>query len=104
MVEFVVAFLEAVGAERVCLVGNSYGGEVAWRSALARPDLVEDLVLIGSSGYHRSIWERGPLDVILMTPLVGGLASQFTWRWLVRTGLEVTDVRSYCSSVWITHG
>lgn len=47
-------FLEAhFGPERqlpVALVGNSFGGHVALRLAIERPDLVRALVLAGSSG------------------------------------------------------
>jgi len=45
-----VAFLEHVVQERAVLVGNSFGGHVALRIALERPDLLSGLVLAGSSG------------------------------------------------------
>jgi len=43
-------FLERHLKEPAILVGNSFGGHVALRVALARPDLVRGLVLAGSSG------------------------------------------------------
>jgi len=43
-------FLEEHSSEPSVLVGNSFGGHVAVRVALQRPDLVRGLVLAGSSG------------------------------------------------------
>lgn len=43
-------FLEEHVGRPVVLVGNSFGGHVALRLALHRPDLVRGLVLAGSSG------------------------------------------------------
>ncbi len=43
------AVLDAVGAERAVLVGNSMGGGIALDAALTRPDRVAGLVLIGSA-------------------------------------------------------
>lgn len=43
-------FLEKHVGEPAVLVGNSFGGHVALRLALDRPDLVRGLVLAGSSG------------------------------------------------------
>jgi pimeloyl-ACP methyl ester carboxylesterase len=43
-----VGFIEALGSGRVALVGHSMGGLLARKVALARPDLVERLVLVAS--------------------------------------------------------
>jgi len=45
-----IDFLEKNFDHPVVLVGNSFGGHVALRVALQRPDLVRGLVLAGSSG------------------------------------------------------
>ncbi|MGD1916927.1 MAG: alpha/beta fold hydrolase [Phycisphaerales bacterium] len=45
-----IDFLEQSFDHPVVLVGNSFGGHVALRVALQRPDLVRGLVLAGSSG------------------------------------------------------
>lgn len=45
------AFLNTLGVPTAALVGNSMGGEIAWRFALHRPERVDALVLIASSGY-----------------------------------------------------
>jgi pimeloyl-ACP methyl ester carboxylesterase len=48
------AFCEALGLERVVLVGNSYGGRLAWEFALVHPERVHRLVLVDASGYPRN--------------------------------------------------
>lgn len=45
-----IRYLEEHRTESSVLVGNSFGGHVALRVALERPDLVSGLVLAGSSG------------------------------------------------------
>lgn len=46
----VVGLLDALGLERVALVGNSFGGALALRVAARHPDRVSRLVLMGSVG------------------------------------------------------
>jgi pimeloyl-ACP methyl ester carboxylesterase len=48
--ELTIRFLERHVGEPAVLVGNSFGGHVALRIALDRPDLLRGLVLAGSSG------------------------------------------------------
>ncbi|WP_065063610.1 alpha/beta fold hydrolase [Paraburkholderia tropica] len=45
-----VALIEALGLERVSLVGNSMGGATSLGACMMRPDLVDKLVLMGSAG------------------------------------------------------
>ncbi|MER5430110.1 alpha/beta hydrolase [Streptomyces sp. NPDC002588] len=45
-----IDFIEALGLEKVSLVGNSMGGATSLGVAMRRPDLVENLVLMGSAG------------------------------------------------------
>jgi pimeloyl-ACP methyl ester carboxylesterase len=60
----VAGLLDGLGIERAALVGCSFGGRVAVDAALAYPDRVGALALIGAvvSGYHLSesdeLWER----------------------------------------------
>jgi pimeloyl-ACP methyl ester carboxylesterase len=49
-VDHVVAFLAAKNVKRCHIVGNSMGGGLAIALAVKRPDLVDRLVLMGSSG------------------------------------------------------
>jgi len=74
----VAGLLEGLGVERAHLVGVSLGGHVALDLALARPELVDRLVLVGAGidGWEhepalRAIWteeeaafERGELDEV----------------------------------------
>lgn len=48
--ELTERFLSKVVGERAVLVGNSFGGHVALKLAIGRPDLVRGLVLAGASG------------------------------------------------------
>ena len=44
------AFLEVIGVNRCTLLGNSLGGAIALGQALARPELVERLILMAPGG------------------------------------------------------
>jgi len=50
-VRFVAAVLDRLGVARVVLAGNSFGGQVAWETALAYPGRVEKLILVDAAGY-----------------------------------------------------
>jgi pimeloyl-ACP methyl ester carboxylesterase len=47
----VLAVMDALGVQRAVLAGNSFGGEIAWQTALAAPDRIERLVLVDAAGY-----------------------------------------------------
>ncbi|HEU5240671.1 MAG TPA: alpha/beta hydrolase, partial [Ornithinibacter sp.] len=48
--EHLLGFLDALGLERVSLVGNSFGGALVLSIATRAPDRVDKLVLMGSVG------------------------------------------------------
>jgi len=50
-VEFVGALLDTLGVQRCVLGGNSFGGWVAWETALAQPGRVRALILVDAAGY-----------------------------------------------------
>jgi pimeloyl-ACP methyl ester carboxylesterase len=50
-VRFVTAMLDKLGVRHCVLVGNSFGGYVAWATALALPNRVDKLVLVDAGGY-----------------------------------------------------
>jgi pimeloyl-ACP methyl ester carboxylesterase len=50
-VAFVAALLDALDVQRCVLGGNSFGGWVAWETALAHPDRLQALILVDSAGY-----------------------------------------------------
>ena len=49
-----VALLEKLQVPRCVLVGNSYGGRLAWEFAVLHPDAVAKLVLVDAGGYPRN--------------------------------------------------
>jgi pimeloyl-ACP methyl ester carboxylesterase len=50
-VRLVVVMLDKLGVRRCVLGGNSLGGAIAWRTALAHPARVEKLILVDAGGY-----------------------------------------------------
>ncbi len=46
----IIAFLDAAGVEKAHVIGNSFGGSMALALAIARPERVHRLVLMGSVG------------------------------------------------------
>ena len=51
----ILGFLDALGVDRVSIVGNSYGGGLAMALAVSHPDRVDKLVLMGSAALHFEI-------------------------------------------------
>lgn len=50
-VSFIAAMLDRLGVTRAVLVGNSFGGELAWETALAYPERVAGQILVDAAGY-----------------------------------------------------
>lgn len=63
------ALLDALAIERAALVGWSYGGGVVQALALAAPERVSQLVLIGSVGPAYVDAPRDPIDRVARSPL-----------------------------------
>jgi len=51
-IRLIIAILDHLGIARCVLGGNSLGGGISWRTALAHPSRVEKLILVDSDGYH----------------------------------------------------
>ncbi|TGM00505.1 alpha/beta hydrolase [Leptospira barantonii] len=49
--EFLIAMLDQLQIKRAILVGNSFGGNVAWRTVLEQPERFQKLILLDSGGY-----------------------------------------------------
>jgi pimeloyl-ACP methyl ester carboxylesterase len=83
-------WLDALGLGRACLVGHSFGAEVAARLAVRRPDLVAALVLAGPTcdpraRTRRALIGRWAADVLLERPwqapiLIRDVADAKPWR------------------------
>jgi len=50
-VVFLSNFLNSLNVKRYVLVGNSFGGNLAWHMALAHPAQVDRLILVDAGGY-----------------------------------------------------
>ena len=48
---FVVAVMDRLGVKQAVIAGNSFGGNIAWKTAVDYPDRVSKLVLVDASGY-----------------------------------------------------
>lgn len=87
-VELVVGVLDALGVERVVLVGNSLGGNIAWETAVAHPARVDRLVLVDAGGYPRTSISV-PLGFrVAMTPGLNQLARITLPRRLVESSVR----------------
>ncbi|MEM1173548.1 MAG: alpha/beta fold hydrolase [Pseudomonadota bacterium] len=87
-VDFVIASLDAVMAERVVLVGNSLGGHIAWATAVMHPERVERLVLVDSSGYPLQSTSVPIGFRIAGTPVLRDLMNNVLPRFIVRSSVE----------------
>jgi pimeloyl-ACP methyl ester carboxylesterase len=82
-----------LGIDRFFIAGNSMGGAVAWRYALAHPAKLEGMILVDAAGYPRegegASNSKPPLIFRLVrTPGVGEMLSMFTTRSLLRSNLH----------------
>ena len=77
------------GEERCSLAGNSLGGMLAWRYALAHPERVDRLVLVDAAGFEDPGGGGGGrvLDLVHV-PVVNRLLTRITPRSLVAKGLR----------------
>jgi epoxide hydrolase 4 len=60
----VTALIRALGEQRAHLVGHSWGGVVAWDTAINYPDVVDRLVVVNAphpAAYQRE-WDRNPIQ------------------------------------------
>jgi pimeloyl-ACP methyl ester carboxylesterase len=81
--DVVVSLLDALELERATLIGGSMGGFIALAAALAHPERVDSLVLVGMpAGVTRS----APLPLRLICGVPGG--SRLFMRSLVRGGAD----------------
>lgn len=81
-------FLETHLTEPAVLIGNSFGGHVALRVALARPDLVRGLVLAGSSG----LIEKSMVREVQIRPSREWLAEKIGELFFDRSKMREADI------------
>jgi pimeloyl-ACP methyl ester carboxylesterase len=85
---FVNAAVDALGIEPAHIVGNSYGGEFAWRAALNAPGDFASLTIIDSSGYERRPEEFLPEEVEMRENGLAGIGYLINSRERILTALE----------------
>ncbi|MGO9985890.1 MAG: alpha/beta fold hydrolase [Rhodomicrobium sp.] len=85
-VSVVVAVLDKLGIERCVLGGNSLGGTISWRTALAYPSRVEKLILVDSGGYPQHSISQPIGFRLARTPGVSWLLQNTLPRFLVEQG------------------
>jgi pimeloyl-ACP methyl ester carboxylesterase len=88
-VRFVAAVLAHLRLERVVLGGNSLGGEIAWQTALAFPQKVQQLILVDAAGYPPA-----PREVPLAFSLARMPAARPVLERLLPRGLVLASLRS----------
>jgi pimeloyl-ACP methyl ester carboxylesterase len=87
-VRFVTTMLDRLGVQRCVLAGNSFGGYVAWATALAQPHRVDKLILVDAGGYPLSA-SALPLGFrIAQWPVVNHLFETMLPRSLIETSVR----------------
>jgi pimeloyl-ACP methyl ester carboxylesterase len=87
-VRLVIAVLDKLGVTHCVLGGNSLGGAVAWRTALAEPERVDKLILVDAGGYPSQPTSM-PIGVrLLRMPIPPALLEHALPRFLVEQGLH----------------
>jgi len=85
---FLKEFLDSINIRQCILVGNSLGGEIAWRFALEEPLMAKKLILIDPSGYP-VISKSVPIGFKLAKiPILNKFLTYITPRFLVRLSVE----------------
>jgi pimeloyl-ACP methyl ester carboxylesterase len=89
-VEVVDQLVERLGLKGFVIGGNSMGGGVAWRYALAHPDKVRGVVLVDAAGWPpKATSQKGPLVFRLLgNPVARVLIKNIDATSLVKQGLE----------------
>ena len=84
-----LAVLDKLGIARFVIGGNSLGGAVAWRTALAHPARVDKLILVDAGGYPQQP-SAIPIGMrILRIPGLSWLMQHTLPRSLVEEGFRV---------------
>ena len=87
-VNLVIGVLDKLSVAHCVLGGNSLGGAIAWRTALAEPERVDKLILVDAGGYP-SQPTSVPLGVrLLRLPIPAALLEHALPRFLVEQGLH----------------
>jgi pimeloyl-ACP methyl ester carboxylesterase len=108
LVADVVALIDAIGADRVHLVGHDWGGGVAWLVATERPDRLHSLTVVSAphpGAVTKAMWTSWQLLrswylIFFLVPWFPEMAIRLRHgrpaiAWLRRTGLRDEQARAY---------
>ncbi len=73
-VHYLQRFLEILGIRSCAIAGSSLGGWLAWELALARPQLVDKMILLAAAGYMDGRSVPTPFQMA-RTPVLGKVAT-----------------------------
>jgi pimeloyl-ACP methyl ester carboxylesterase len=91
MMGAVAKVLDAAGIRSAVWVGNSMGGWVSWRAALALPQRVCGLALVDASGAQTGEAPKLYLGARLMQTGIGqAILPHFSPRWIIKSSLKQT--------------
>ena len=85
---FLKEFLDSLNIKQCILVGNSLGGEIAWRFAIKEPVMARKLILIDAGGYP-VISKKIPIAFKLAKiPILNKFLTYITPRFIIRSSIE----------------
>jgi len=85
---FIDSFVLKLDVKKYIIVGNSFGGNIAWHQALYQPEKIEKMILINSAGYPRTK-EKGNIGFKLASlPLLGEVIKKITPKALIKKSLQ----------------
>ena len=87
-VTFVSALLDKLGVQRCVLGGNSFGGRIAWNTALEHPALVERLILVDAAGYPDTAASMPIGFKLAQMPLLGAVIERILPRDVVASSVR----------------
>lgn len=86
--DFTLELLDSLGVDTCILGGNSLGGAVAWRTALAAPGRVAGLILVDAAGYPVASRSRPLAFRVAAWPLVRQLFRYVTPRSVIERSVR----------------
>lgn len=85
---FMGQMMDALEIDQAVIGGNSFGGEVAWETALAMPDRVSGLILVDAAGYPMQA-QSMPLGFrIAQIPALSGLMNRVLPRRVIESSVR----------------
>ncbi|MBO9489118.1 alpha/beta hydrolase [Endozoicomonas sp. G2_1] len=87
-VEFIAATLAKLKVNKAILVGNSFGGYIAWATAVTHPELVTKLTLVDTSGSPFTPESMPIAFAAAKIPVVNKLMAKVTPRFAIEASVK----------------